>query len=80
MTIQECLDLIQEAKKTSRRVVTYTRKTKIKRATGQMSTALARRKKDPMYKRMLYHKQQYLKLRDALHRRYASKVRQRARR
>ena len=36
MTIQECLDFIQEAKKTSRRVVTYTRKTKIKRATGQM--------------------------------------------
>jgi hypothetical protein len=33
-----------------------------------------------MYKRMLYHKKQYLKLRDALHRRYASKVRQRARR
>jgi len=79
MKISEYLTYIQEAKKTSRRVVTYSRRTKIKRATGQMSTAFARKKNDPMYKRMIYHKKQYLKLRDALHRRYASKVRQRAR-
>ncbi len=69
---------LQEGKRTS--VSRTTRKTKIKRATGQLSTAAARKKNDPLYKRMVYFRDQYYKYRDMIHKKYAPRVRSRARR
>ena len=59
LLIEELEDLlVSEARKRTSRS-TVTRKTKIKRATGQLSTAAARRKNDPLYKRMLYYRERY---------------------
>ncbi len=69
---------LQEGKRTS--VSKITRKTKIKRATGQLSTAAARKKNDPLYKRMIYFRDQYFKYKDKIHKKYAPRVRSRARR
>ena len=69
---------LQEGKRTS--VSKITRGTKIKRATGQMSTATARKTNDPLYKRMIYFRDQYHKYRDKIHKKYAPRVRSRARR
>lgn len=71
-------EILQEAKRTSR--TTVTRKTKIKRATGQLSTAAARRKNDPLYKRMLYYRERYYKYRSMIHKKYSPRVRSKARR
>ena len=79
MIIEEYLQYLQEKpKRTSR--TTIKRATKIKRATGQLSTVTARKKNDPMYKRMIYFRDQYFKYRDMIHRKYSPRVRSRARR
>jgi len=72
------LNDLQEGKRTT--VSKITRGTKIKRATGQMSTSAARKKNDPLYKRMIYFRDQYYKYRDKIHKKYAPRVRSRARR
>ena len=70
--------LSEARKRTSR--TTVSRKTKIKRATGQLSTAAARRKNDPIYKRMIYYRELYYKYRAAIHKKYSPRVRSQARR
>jgi len=75
---EEYLQNIEEAKRTSRTRIT--RKTKIKRATGQLSTIAARKKNDPLYKQMIKYKKLYFKYRDMMHRKYSPRVRSRARR
>ncbi len=72
------LDYLNEGKRTS--VTRVTRNTKIKRATGQLSTAAARKKNDPLYKRMIYYRDLYYKYREKIHKKYAPRVRSRARR
>lgn len=72
------LDEIEEAKRTSRS--TITRQTKIKRATGQLATSMARKKNDPIYKRMIYFRTQFYKYREMIRKKYSPRVRSRARR
>ena len=76
---EELEDLFSEARKRTSRT-TVSRKTKIKRATGQLSTAVARRKNDPIYKRMIHYRELYYKYRAMIHRKYSPRVRSQARR
>ena len=72
-------ELLQEAsKRTSRAVVS--RQTKIKKATGQLASVEARKKKDPLYARMVKYRELYYKYRKMIHRKYSPRVRSRARR
>jgi len=70
--------LVEEIKIPSKTVVT--RDTKIKKAHSQLSTAAARSINDPLYKKMIYHRELYYKFRDAVHRKYGSRMRIKARR
>ena len=72
------LEKLQEAKKTTR--TTISRQTKIKRATGQLASVAARKRNDPAYKRMVYHRNLYYQYRDQVHRKYSPRVRSKARR
>lgn len=81
--LEEFLDLIQEdnldeVKRTTRSVVT--RKAKINRAIGSLSTGMAKKKNDPMYKMMIKHKTMYKKYKAQLVRKYRGRVVSRARR
>jgi hypothetical protein len=69
---------LDEAKRTTR--TTISRQTKIKRATGQLASVAARKRNDPLYKRMVKYRELYYKYREMLHRKYAPRVRSRARR
>jgi hypothetical protein len=70
--------ILNEAKRTSR--TTIHRTTKIKRATGQLASIEARRRNDPVYKRMVKYRELYFKYREMLHKKYGPRVRSRARR
>lgn len=70
--------ILNEAKRTTR--TTIHRQTKIKRATGQLASIEARKRNDPLYKRMVRYRELYFKYRDMLHRKYAPRVRSKARR
>ena len=76
-TLTEYL-LNETPKRTSRS--TMSRNTKIKRATGQLGTAMARRKNDPLYKRMVHFRTQYYKYREMIRKKYSPRVRSKARR
>jgi len=73
---QQILD--EAPKRTTRHTVS--RQTKIKRATGQLGTAMARKKNDPLYKRMIYFRDQYYKYREMIRKKYSPRVRSKARR
>jgi hypothetical protein len=78
MLLDEYLQYLDEkSKRTS--VTRTTRHTKIKRATGQMGTAMARKKNDPLYKRMIHFRDQYYKYREMIRKKYSPRVRSRAR-
>jgi len=79
--LEEMIDevpLEEKSKRTSR--TTVSRQTKIKRATGQLATTTARKKNDPVYKRMVYYRDLFHKYRSMLHKKYGPRVRSRARR
>lgn len=77
--LEEYLTLLQEKpKRTSRS--TISRQTKIKRATGNLATSMARQKNDPIYKRMVYFRTQYYKYREMIRKKYSPRVRSKARR
>jgi hypothetical protein len=76
--LDEYLKYLEERKRTTR--TTITRQTKIKRATGQLGTAMARKKNDPLYKRMVYFRDQYYKYREMIRKKYSPRVRSKARR
>lgn len=77
--LEELEDILTEApKRTSRTAVS--RQTKIKKATGQMASAAARKRNDPLYKRMIHYRELYYKYRAAVHRKYSPRVRSAARR
>lgn len=84
MSKEQELDILTEMilneapKRTSR--TTVTRNTKIKRATGQLGTAMARKRNDPLYKRMIYFRTQYYKYREMIRKKYSPRVRSQARR
>jgi DNA polymerase elongation subunit (family B) len=71
-------ELLKEAKRTSRAVVT--RQTKIKKATGQLASVEARTRNDPLYKRMVKYRELYYKYRAMIHKKYSPRVRSKARR
>ena len=70
--------ILDEAKRTT--VHRTTRQTKIKRATGQLASVQARKTNDPLYKRMIYYRDLYFKYRERVHKKYAPRVRSKARR
>jgi len=72
------LETLSEGKRTSRTVIS--RKTKIKRATGQLASVAARKRNDPVYHRMVKYRTLYYKYREMLHKKYSPRVRSRARR
>ncbi|MCF8019893.1 MAG: hypothetical protein K9L62_10880 [Vallitaleaceae bacterium] len=77
--LDEYLNVLTEKPKRTTRS-TISRNTKIKRATGQMGTSMARKKNDPLYKRMVYFRDQYFKYREMIRKKYSPRVRSRARR
>ena len=70
--------ILDEIKTTSTSDIT--RQSKIKRAAGKMASTQARKHNDPLYKRMIYFKDQYLKYREKVHQKYGPRVRSKARR
>ena len=77
MTLEDYLNYLEEGKRTSR--TTISRNTKIKRATGQLASIEARKRNDPVYKKMVYYRELYFKYREMLHRKYSPRVRSKAR-
>jgi len=71
---------IQEAARKQRSRATISRKTKIKRSQGQLSTAMARKKGDPLYKMMKKYCDLCKKYREKVHKKYAGRTRSKARR
>lgn len=69
---------LNEAKRTTR--TTVSRRTKIKRATGQLASVAARKRNDPLYKQMVKYRKLFHKYREMVHRKYSPRVRSRARR
>lgn len=78
MKLDLYLDFLHEGKRTS--VTRTTRQTKIKRATGQLASIEARKRNDPLYKKMKKYKQLFYKYRGMVHSKYGPRVRARARR
>jgi len=79
LLLEELEELLSEApKRTSRARIS--RQTKIKKATGQMASAAARKRNDPLYKRMIHYRELYYKYRAAVHKKYSPRVRSAARR
>lgn len=74
----EDISELEEAKRTSR--TTVTRQTKIKKATGQLASAAARKRNDPLYQRMVKYRELYYKYRNMIHKKYGARVRSQARR
>lgn len=70
--------IINDAKKTT--MTKTTRQTKIARATGQLASVQARKMNDPLYKKMIYYRDLYRKYKERVHKKYAPRVRSRARR
>lgn len=78
MKLDLYLNFLHEGKRTS--VTRVTRLTKIKRATGQLASIEARKRDDPVYKKMKKYKGLYYKYRSMVHKKYGPRVRARARR
>lgn len=77
--IDDVLNYLQESPKRTTRS-TITSKTKINKATGLLSSVEARKKNDPLYKRMIYYRDEYYKFRDMIHKKYGPRMRTKARR
>ena len=69
---------LNEVKKRS--VTSISRQTKIKRATGVMATSVARKKNDPIYTKMMFHKKKWKEYKNQLMKKYSARVRSQARR
>jgi len=79
MLLDEYLQYLEEKPKRTTRT-SISRNTKIKRATGVLGTSMARNKNDPIYKRMIYFRDQYYKYREMIRKKYNPRVRSQARR
>ena len=77
IVLNDYLDQIQEGKKTT--IVKLTRQTKIARALGQLASIEARKAGDPLYDKMKHYKTLYKKFKKMIHKKYAPRVRARAR-
>jgi hypothetical protein len=70
--------ILEEAKATS--ITRVSRQTKIKKATGQLASVTARKRSDPLYKKMVRYRELYYKYRAMIHQKYSPRVRSQARR
>lgn len=77
--LNDYLEYVQEARKARSRT-TISRKTKIKRAQGQLSTSMARKGNDPLYKMMKKYCDMCKSYRTKVHKKYAGRTRSKARR
>jgi len=77
--INDYLNMLQEARKQRSRA-TISRKTKIKRAQGQLSTSMARKRGDPLYKMMKKYCDRCKDYRKKVHKKYAGRTRTASRR
>ncbi len=75
--IDDYLSFIQEIKKTS--VSTISRNAKINRAAGSLAAQMAKEKDDPIYDKMLFYKDNYLKYKKQLMKKYRHRVLSQAR-
>lgn len=75
--IEKYLQKIQEAKRRS--ISTISRQAKISRATGAMAASVARQKNDPLYKKMIFHKNMWKKYKEQVMKKYSNRVKQKAR-
>jgi hypothetical protein len=83
MSDNQTLDPITEQLLTESKRTTTTRvtsQTKIKRATGQLSSIAARKNHDSLYQQMVKYRDLYFKYRELVHKKYSSRVRSQARR
>jgi hypothetical protein len=80
--ILEAAEDLTEADKVHKRPTrsTDSRKTKIKRAAGQLATYEGRRKNDILYNKMVRYRDLYYKYRDLLKQKYRAKNAEKARR
>lgn len=72
------MENISEVKKRS--LSTISREAKIKRATGSLAAIEAKKRNDPLYKRMIFYKKKWQECKTQLMKKYANKVISRARR
>lgn len=72
MNIEEYLQLLNESYTST--ITKRGRQQKIKSTAGIIGISLARQKDDPLYKRMMYHKHMYMKLKEQLQKKYKSKA------
>lgn len=54
-------ELLEESKRAS--LMRVTRQTKILKASGHLASTQARKRNDPLYKKMIYHRELYYKYR-----------------
>jgi hypothetical protein len=78
MDLDLYLELLHEVKVDS--ISRITRSSKIKRTTGQLASIEARKRNDPIYKKMMKYRELYLKYRSMLHKKYSPRVKAKARR
>ena len=74
------LDELQEGRRKQISRHTVSRKTKIKRAQSQLSTGMAKKRGDPLYKMMKKYCDRCKDYRKKLHKKYAGRTRSQARR
>jgi ACT domain-containing protein len=65
-------ELLEESKRTS--LMRVTRQTKILKASGHLASTQARKRNDPLYKKMIYHRELYYKYRELVHKKYEARV------
>jgi hypothetical protein len=65
-------EILEESKRTT--ATRVTRHTKILKATGHLASTQARRRNDPLYKKMIYHRELYYKYRELVHQKYELRV------
>lgn len=78
--LQEALENDRELDSKTPSTSTMTRATKIRKSQSVLSTAAARRRNDPLYKKMIYYRELYYKYRALVHRKYGPGTKAQARR
>lgn len=73
-------EYLLEARRKQLSRTTISRKTKIKRSQGQLSTSMAKQRNDPQYKLLKKYCDLCKKYREAVHKKYAGRTRSQARR
>jgi hypothetical protein len=78
--LNDYLEDLQEGRRKQRSRHSISRKTKIKRSQSQLSTGLAKKRGDPLYKMMKKYCDRCIDYRKKVHKKYAGRTRSQARR